>query len=402
MATAHKPRVIIAGAGIGGLTAALALLKAGIDCEIYEQAKELQEVGAGLQISPNGNRALFNLGLEKDVRRDGVETRDKEIRLWSTGQAWSLFDPKVATAEQRYGYPMYLMHRGDLHAMLVRAVQAIKPDAITLQARCMDFEQDDAGVRLRFEDGRSAAGDILVGADGLHSRIRQKLFGPATPRFTGVVAWRGMVPVDRLEPHQRRSVSSQWIGPKGHATCYPVRRGQLLNFVGEVERDDWREESWIERGSLEECLSDFPNWHQDLRHIVSSTEALYKWALFLREPLPQWSVGRVTLLGDACHPTIPFLGQGANMAMEDGFVLGRCVQKYVDDPKRGLVSYENARRERTTKIVQRSAAMLNTFHNDALSSPTEAAKYVDAQWHPDKIRDRYDWIYTYDVTSVEI
>ena len=265
---------------------------------------------------------LFALGLEPSVRREGVETGDKTVRLWSTGQTWSLFDPTVATATERFGSPMYLMHRGDLHAMLVDAVRERKPDAIHLNSRCADFEQSETEVRLTLEDGRRISGDILIGADGLHSRIRQKLFGPATPKFTGIMAWRGLAPVDRLPAHLGRPVATQWLGPNGHVTCYPVHRGRLLNMVGEVERDDWQLESWVEPGSHEECLRDFPGWHRDLIDIIDSIDQLYKWGLFLREPLPKWSVGRVTLLGDSCHAMLPFLGQGANMALEDGFVLG--------------------------------------------------------------------------------
>jgi salicylate hydroxylase len=397
-----SPHVIIAGGGIGGLTAALALLKAGIDCDVYEQAPELREVGAGLQLAPNGTRVLFALGLEPSVRRDGVETGDKMVRLWSTGQTWSLFDPTVATPTERFGSPMYLMHRGDLHAMLAEAVRREKPNAIHLNARGVDFEQTDSEARLILEDGRQIAGDIVIGADGLHSRIRQKLFGPATPKFTGIMAWRGLAPVKRLPEHLRRPVATQWLGPNGHVTCYPVHRGELLNMVGEVERDDWRLESWVEPGSHAECYQDFPGWHRDLLDIIDSIDQLYKWGLFLREPLPKWSVGRVSLLGDACHAMLPFLGQGGNMAIEDGFVLARCVAKYRDDPVTALQRYEAARRERTTNIVQRSANMAATFHNDALSDPDAGANYISSNWHPDKIRTRYDTIYHYNALSVEI
>jgi salicylate hydroxylase len=397
-----SPHVIIAGAGIGGLTAALALLKSGIDCDVYEQASELREVGAGLQLAPNGTRVLFALGLEPSVRREGVETGDKMVRLWSTGQTWSMFDPNGATPTERFGSPMYLMHRGDLHTMLVEAVRREKPGAIHLNTRCVDFEQTESETLLKLEDGRQISGDILIGADGLHSRIRQKLFGPATPKFTGIMAWRGLAPVERLPEHLRRPVSTQWLGPNGHVTCYPVHRGTLLNMVGEVERDDWRLESWVEPGSHEECHQDFPGWHRDLLDIIDNIDQLYKWGLFLREPLPKWSVGRVSLLGDSCHAMLPFLGQGGNMAIEDGFVLARCVAKYRDDPVTALDRYETARRERTTNIVQRSAGMAATFHNDALSDSEIGASYISSNWHPDKIRTRYDTIYTYDAISVPI
>ena len=397
-----SPHVIIAGAGIGGLTATLALLKSGIDCDVYEQAPELREVGAGLQLAPNGTHVLFALGLEPSVRREGVETCDKVVRLWSTGQTWSTFDPTVGTPTERFGSPMYLMHRGDLHAMLVESVRGQKSDAIHLNARGVDFEQNDSEARLKLEDGSQVTGDILIGADGLHSRIRQKLFGPATPKFTGIMAWRGLAPVERLPGHLRRPISTQWLGPNGHVTCYPVHRGTLLNMVGEVERDDWRLESWVEPGTHGECHRDFPGWHRDLLDIIDSIDQLYKWGLFLREPLPQWSVGRVSLLGDSCHPMLPFLGQGGNMAIEDGFVLGRCVAKYRDDPVAALKNYEAARRDRTTNIVQRSANMAATFHNDALSDKEAGANYIASNWHLDKIRTRYDTIYTYDATTVPI
>jgi salicylate hydroxylase len=395
------PRVVIAGAGIGGLTAALALLKEGIECEIYEQAPQLREVGAGLQLSPNGTRVLFALGLEEKVREVGVETGDKVVRLWSTGQTWSLFDPTVAKPAERFGSPMYLMHRGDLHAMLVDAVRQQKPDAIHLDARCIEFEQNERGVRLKLEDGRVVVGDVLIGADGLHSRIRQKLFGPATPKFTGIMAWRGLAPVERLPKHLREPQATQWLGPNGHVTCYPVHRGELVNMVGEVERDDWRKESWVEPGTHEECVEDFHGWHRDLLDIIDSIDTLYKWGLFLREPLPQWSVGRVTLLGDSCHPMLPFLGQGANMAIEDGLVLARCLQKYAD-PVAALTRYEAARRERTTEVVRRSANMAATFHNAALADSDAGANYISSQWNADKVRNRYDTIYYYDARTVEV
>ncbi len=396
------PRVLIAGAGIGGLTAALALLQRGIDCDLYEQASELREVGAGLQLSPNGTRVLFALGLEPAVRREGVETGDKVVRLWSTGQTWSLFDPAAGTSTERFGSPMYLMHRGDLHAMLVSAVRRHKPDAIHLSARCTDFEQDESGVRVHLEDGTRVTGDILIGADGLHSTIRRRLFGPAEPKFTGILAWRGLAAIERLPEHLRRPIATQWLGPRGHVTCYPVRRGSLLNMVGEVERDDWQLESWVHPGSHDECLRDFVGWHEDLLSIIDSVDQFYKWGLFLREPLPRWSVGRVSLLGDACHAMLPFLGQGANMAIEDGYVLGRCIEQWANDPVTALRVYETARRERTTDVVRRSGNMAATFHNEALVDARAGAAYISQQWDPERIRHRYDSIYLYDATSVRI
>lgn len=397
-----RSHVIIAGAGIGGLTAALALLRNGIDCDLYEQAPELREIGAGLQLSPNGTRVLFALGLEPQVRRDGVETGDKVVRLWSSGYTWSLFDPSVGTPTDRFGSPMYLMHRGDLHAMLVDAVRREKSDAIHLNSRCVDFDQDASEVRLMLEDGRQIAGEILVGADGVHSCIRRKLFGEATPKFTGIMAWRGLAPVERLPEYLRRPIATQWLGPTGHVTCYPVQRGQLMNMVGEIEHDDWQYESWVERGSREECLKDFAGWHHDLIDIIENIDTFYKWGLFLRDPLPKWCAGRVALLGDSCHAMLPFLGQGGNMAIEDGMVLARCIQKYQHDLVTALDRYETARRDRAVEVVHRSAKMAATFHNDALSDPEAGAGYIASQWNLDKIRTRFDSIYEYDATLAQI
>ena len=398
-----KLKVLIAGAGLGGLVAALACLRRGIDVEVYEQAPELKEVGAGVQISANGTGVLFALGLEAGVREWGVHAVDKEIRLWNSGQTWSLFNSlRPKTGGERYKYPMFMLHRGDLHAMLVNAVRAHKDDAIHLSKRVSGFDQARSQVKLRFEDGGEATGDVLIGADGLHSVVRKQLFGAADAKFTGQVAWRGLVPIERLPADQRRLVGTNWVGPKAHVTCYPVHAGKLFNFVGQVDRTDWQVESWTAQGSKEECFADFPGWHPHVLSMIEHSGTLFKWGLFLREPLSRWTDGRVTLLGDACHAMLPYLGQGANSAMEDGYVLARCLQQWGDEPEAALKRYEAARRERTTRMVNGSAEMTGKFHNEALADPKGAEAYVNTEWHPDKIRARYDWIYQYDADQVSL
>lgn len=397
-----KPsKVLIAGAGPGGLAAAVALLDRGFDVEVYEQAPELREVGAGVQIAANGSRVLLALGLQEALERVAAYPTGKEVRLWDTGQSWPLFD-LGASSVQRYGAPYLMLHRADLHDALAAAVRARKPDAIHLGARAVGFEQSDAGVRLRLADGRSADGDVLIGADGLHSQIRQQLFGAAKPRFTGGIAWRGVIPMDKLPAHLRLRSGVNWIGPKGHIINYPLRRGELLNFVGHIERSDWQVESWTERGTVEECLADFEGWSEDVRTIIAHIEEPFKWALFLREPLQRWSEGRVSLLGDACHATLPYLAQGVNMALEDGLVLARCLEAERNDPARGLQRYEAARIDRTSEIVNRSADMLTRFHNPKLADPATAAHYVENEWRSSKVDERYDWLFRYDATRVEI
>jgi len=396
----QKEHVLIAGGGIGGLTAALALLRRGFDVSVFEQAPELKEIGAGVQLGPNGVRILYELGLEEPARRLGVDAQAKEVRIWNTGKTWPLFNLGEESMS-RYGVPYLMMHRADLHSMLLEAVRGIKPGACMVASRAAGFEQDAEGVTLILEDGRRIRGDVLVGADGLHSATRRALFGPDKPEFTGGCCWRGIIDVEHLPEHLRRPVGVNWIGPNGHVILYPLRSGRLLNFVGHVERDDWAGESWTEEGSVAELRADYAGWHDDIQTIVGQIAVPYKWALFLREPLAQWTRGRVTLLGDACHATLPYLAQGANMAIEDGMVLARALDEFDDAPE-ALRRYEKARKERTTQIVRKSSENLGRFHNHALLDPDTADDYVNSEWAPDKIRDRYEWILSYDAVHVPL
>jgi len=322
----RNPRVLIAGGGIGGLAAALALLKRGFDVDVYEQASELREVGAGVQLSANAIRVFHELGVHEALRALACEASGKEVRLWNSGQTWKLFDLGAVSVE-RYGFPYYTAYRPDLLAVLADGVQREKADAIHLGARCTGFEQSARAVTLRF-DGGEARGDALIGADGVHSRIRQALFGPDQAQFTGLVAWRGTIPMDRLPGHMRRLVG--------------------------------------------------------------------------RAPMERWSAGRVSLLGDACHPTLPFLAQGAAMALEDGYILARALQAAGPDIEQGLARYEGARRERTAKVVHGSAEMARRFHNPALAESAGAQDYVSREWSEERVKSRYEWLFNHDVTAVAV
>lgn len=392
-------RILIAGAGIGGLTAALALLRHGIDVEVYEQASELKEVGAGVQLAANGTRVLYALGVGGELKALSCEAQGKEIRHWQTGETWKLFDLGPASIE-RYGFPYFTVYRPDLLDVLARAVRRAKTDAVHLGARCAGFTQDDAGVTLHLENDSTVRGDALIGADGVHSRIRQGLLGPDRPEFTGTIAWRGVVPMERLPQHMARTVGSNWVGPGGHIVHYPLRTGKVMNFVGVLERSDWRIESWTARGTQEELAADYRGWHDDIQAFIRAIDTPYKWALMVRAPLERWTSRRVTLLGDAAHSMLPFLAQGAVMAIEDGFVLARALAAY--GVEEALQHYEAARRDRTRRTVEGSAANMHRFHNRALADPVEGRKFIDREWASQRIAERYEWLFRYDAATVPI
>jgi len=391
-------RVLIAGAGIGGLTAALAALRQGHEVEVYEQASELKEVGAGVQLSANGTRVLYALGVGEELKSLSCEATGKEIRLWNTGETWKLFDLGKVSIE-RYGFPYFTVYRPDLLDVLARAVRRLKADAIHLGRKCVGFTQTDGEVRLDLEDGTTATGDALIGADGVHSPIRQTLFGADKPQFSGIIAWRGIIPMERLPARMERRVGVNWVGPGGHVVHYPLRGGAVLNFVGALERTDWQIESWSARGTTEELAADYRGWHEDIQTLIRNIPVPHKWALMVRPPMPRWTVGRVTLLGDACHSMVPFLAQGAVMAMEDGLILARALTELDGDVASRLARYEEARRERTRRAVEGSADNIARFHNRALADPVGARQYVEREWAGHNVASRYEWLFRYDALT---
>jgi salicylate hydroxylase len=345
-------RVAIVGAGLGGLVAAIAARRAGFEATIYEQAGAFGEVGAGIQVGPNAVKVLRALGLDAGLAEFGAMPEYHVGRNWRSGRALFRSHTRRACME-RFGAPFYQVQRSDLHAHLR---QALPQESLRLGMRCVNVESDGKAARLHFSDGTAREADLVVGADGIHSTVRGCLLGPGAPRFTGVICWRGQVDAAALPAGLIPPDSLNWMGPGGCVVHYYVRPGRLVNWIAHRTTDVWAEESWSREGDKAELLAAFPGWHESLQTLFRATERCYKWAILDRDPLERWSFGRVTLLGDAAHPMLPFLAQGGAMAMEDGFVLAECLQRAADDVPGALARYETLRRERATQVQLGSRA----------------------------------------------
>ena len=357
----------------------------------------MRETGAGVQISPNGTRVLAALGVLDAVRPVAVEPRAKTIRLWNSGESWSLFDLGAASVND-YGFPYLMIHRGDLYTALADAVTQLDPGAIRYGASVIGVENRADGMTVSLSNGDRLGGDVVIGADGIHSGVRAAIFGAGPASFTGCMAWRGVIPSSRLPSHIPRDVGTNWVGPGRHVVTYPLRQGDLMNFVGVVERAGWETESWTAKGTRAECADDFAGWHADVHALIDNIDVHYRWALMSRPPMQRWSNGRVVLVGDACHPMLPFMAQGAVMAIEDAVTLARCLADH-DDHRAAFTAYEAERVTRANRCVVAAERNREIFHNERLMDANDAGRYVSIQWSEAKVRERYDWLFAFDAVG---
>jgi salicylate hydroxylase len=388
--------VAVVGAGLGGLCAAIALRQRGFDVTVYEQAPELGEIGAGIQISPNASRVLIALGLDKAFEAIAFEPDRHVVRNWKTGSIVSATQMRGVFRPQ-YGAGYFGAHRADLHRVLQDALPA---ECMRVNARCTGVRQDGERAIVMFADGREAQADVVIGADGIRSAVREGLFGPDAPRFTGHIVWRGLVPADALPKGLVEPDMTAWMGPKGTVVHYYVRSGEIVNWIAHYEAD-WREESWSIETDWRDAAASYDGWHPMLAQLFAPTARCYKWALYDRDPLPQWTKGRVTLLGDAAHPMLPYLAQGAAQSLEDGYVLADMLDQHRSDPVAALAAYEAARRPRTSRIQlhARERGQINNttspFQRFKRDLGYRLKRLIKPQEHTYKI----EWIYGHDVTG---
>lgn len=346
-----KPRIAVVGGGIGGTTAAILLQRAGYDCKVYEQAPAHARVGAGINLAPNSTRIFRELGLEPQMKKVGIQPRLKFSREWDTGEV--LFTVPVPELQERYGAPFFAFHRGDLAEVLASALQ---PDTLLYGKRLAGMETRGETVRLEFSDRSSAEADLVIGADGVHSRVREILFGAKSPSYYGLVAYRAIFPTE-LVRDLNVADNTKWWGPDRYFLVYYLSEARDEVYIITGTPEPWEGEDYSPRpADLKQMYAAYAGFHPEVQRLMQAASSASKWAMLEREPFAPWSRGPVVLIGDACHPTTPHLGQGAGMALEDAVMLVRCLEDCGGgaDMQRAFQLYEAARHGRTSRVQRES------------------------------------------------
>ena len=390
-------KVLISGAGIAGLTLAGLLLKRGHKVQVFERSDRLVEVGAGIQLSANAGHVLDALGLAPAVHARSFVPGSWHMRTYLTGEVANRIE-LGEHHERLHGCPYRTLHRADLQRLLVGCVQEQDPDAVVLGAEVTGYAESDGQVSLQLADGTRVCGDVVIAADGVHSVLRQQIVGPDKPIYSGNAAWRGTIDARTLPADFSDGITTSFMGPGRHMVMYWLGQRELLNFVAPVETAIPSEESWATKEDWGMLKSDFEGWHEDVQTVIDlmDRDACYRWALNIREPATNWHTDRAVVIGDAAHATLPFLAQGAAMAMEDAAVLDRLLAQDADIPS-VLARFQAARRERTTRIVQGANKMSRMFHMES-----EAALKEGMIKGADVARERDNWLYNYNPVTVPL
>ena len=390
----------IVGGGIGGLAAALWLRRAGVEATVYEQAPEPREVGAGIVVPPNLVRALRSVGLEPALQRFAVQLEAAwEFRRWQRGEVLSMQAMGQACVDL-YGTHCYTAHRADLLQMLLQALQAMDGGAVVGDRRCTAVQQSGGQVQLQFQsrEGQmhSVVADVAIGADGIHSVVRSAVLPPAEARFSGLCAFRCLVPAADAPAMALRPVQSLWLGPGRHFVHYPISAGRLVNVVAIVPAGEWRTESWTAEGQVADLAAAFDGWDPRVLQLIQSARDTRRWALYDRQPLERWSQGHLSLLGDAAHAMLPFFAQGAAQAVEDAVVLAACLQGATpDSAAAALQRYEAIRRPRASEVQLMSRG--REVRNHLPDGPEQQQRDAELA-RGDPLRQSA-WLYGHDVTA---
>lgn len=387
-------RIAIVGGGLGGLGAALFLRTAGLDVTVYEQAPELREIGAGIVVPPNMVRPLDKLGLADKLSTFAVRLDAAwEFRRWEDGRVLFV-QPMGEECERLYGAHCYVAHRADL---LTLFQQAVPQQLLRLDHRCIEVSQDDREVELTFVSraGRETkvSADVVIGADGIHSTVRQAVAPQVDARFSGLCVFRCLVPANKAPSTALRPVQTLWLGPGRHFVHYPISGGRLINVVAVVPAGDWRTESWTADGEISDLMREFEGWDDRVHQLIKSARETKRWALYDRDPLERWTEGRISLLGDAAHAMLPFLAQGAAQAIEDAVVLASCL-RIADrgSVRHALRRYETIRRPRASRVQETSRGRGSEDHlPDGPEQQQRDAKFA----HGDPLRQSA-WLYGHD------
>ncbi len=368
--------IAIVGAGMGGMAAAGTLRQVGIDVTVYEQAKEFGRIGAGIQMLPNSCHVLRGIGVLNKLRETAFEPYSHLNRVWDTGE----FKRELPMPESLYGAPFLCMHRADLHD----ALHSVVPDdIIKLNKKLAGLDEKNGGVELTFTDGTKAQHDAVIGADGVHSLVREHVVGADKPIHRGRIAYRAVFDASLMSGDIRPS-RTKWWGPDRHIVIYYTTktRSQLYFVTSVPEAGDWiTKESWSQKGDVKELRAAYEGFHPEVRMVLDACPDCHKWAILERDPLPTWSEGHVALMGDACHPMTPYMAQGAATSIEDAAILARCLAGDGQDDIRGAFKrYEANRKPRTSRIQAISSA--NTWMQGG--------------------NDDTSWLYGYDAWNVPL
>ncbi len=388
-------KVLIAGGGIGGLTAALCCVQKGFDVQVIEQAEAWGEVGAGIQIPPNAMQVFQALGIQNEIAAKAFKPVSIETRMGRSGRRVFAFDLE-SDGLSRWGAPYFHIHRADYIDGLALALERQDKCTMTFGRRVAHFMTGDRRVEVILDNGKKISGDVLIAADGVHSTIRPKVTMGSQPQFTGHVAWRATVPMDALGDLAPDPTACVWMGGGRHAVTYRIRQGDLANFVGVVEQDTWTSDSWTQKGEKSELVRDFAGWHPVIQTLIQKADPdhIFKWALLDHPPLETWVNDRVALLGDAAHPMLPFVAQGAAMAVEDAWVLAKCLAENSSDIPAALRNYETERKPRATRVQSASRRNQHIYHRgDAISQILAyGPMWIADKFLPGFIPSRLNWL----------